>query len=262
MSDAPRVPVRREPPRFRAARVVAYEPRSTSMQRLTLAGPELVGLERGDAASSVRLLLPADDGELELPSWNGNEFLLDDGRRARIRTLTPLAVRDDGASAELDVDVVLHGDSPLTRWARAATPGTPAAVSGTGSGYVAPEGTTSLVVLGDESAVPAVTTLLEDLPPELSVDVVLEHRHDAEPVELPDRDGASVRWVVSAPDAAPCDALVAAASNLEPPAGSQVWAAGEAAGVQRLRRRFFDELGMSRRGSSIRGYWKHGREGT
>ena len=88
------------------------------MLRVTLAGAELVGLERGAPGSSVRLLLPGDDGRLELPTWTGNEFRRADGGRARIRTLTPLAVRDDGSEAELDVDVVLHDEAPLTVWAR------------------------------------------------------------------------------------------------------------------------------------------------
>lgn len=232
------------------------------MLRVTLAGPELVGLERGDPASSVRLLLPGDDGELELPSWNGNEFLLGGGRRARIRTLTPLAVRDDGAVAELDVDVVLHDDSPLTRWARGATAGTPAAVSGSGAGFVPAEGTTAMVLLGDESAVPAVSTLLEDLPADLALEVVLEHRHDARPVPMPDRDRTSLRWTVLPAEATPGDTLVAAAAEMVLGEGERVWAAGEAAAVQRLRRRFTGELGLPRAGSSLRGYWKHGREGT
>ena len=41
-----------------------------------------------------------------MPAWNGNEFLLPDGSRPAIRTLTPLRIDTDGL--ELDVEVVLH----------------------------------------------------------------------------------------------------------------------------------------------------------
>jgi NADPH-dependent ferric siderophore reductase len=236
------------------------------MVRVVLGGPELVGLERGAPGSSVRLLLPGDDGVLELPVWNGNEFRRGDGTRARIRTLTPLEVRTgaDGDTAELDLDIVLHGSSPLTRWARSALSGgsIEAAVSGPGSGYEIDDGTTSYVLLGDESAVPAITTLLASLAPSARVEVVVERRADAEPVDLPGHPGATVRWSVLAPGAAPGSTLADALDDLELAADTRVWAAGEAAGVQQLRKLLFDGRGVPRSHASIRGYWKAGREGT
>lgn len=232
------------------------------MLRVTLVGAELVGLERGDPGSSVRLLLPRDDGTFELPTWHGNEFLWSDGVRARIRTLTPLAVRDDGTSAELDVDVVLHDEAPLTRWARAAVPGAPAAVSGTGSGYQLDPEVGAYVLLADESAVPAVATLLEALPPAASATVLIERRADAEAVDLPGHAGATVTWSVLPEGAPPGDTLVDAAAAVSLDGDARVWAAGEAAAVQRLRKLLFDERGVARSHATIRGYWKAGREGT
>lgn len=262
MSEAPVVPVRREPPRFRRCAVARTEQRSSSMVRVTLVGEDLVGLERGDPAASIRLLLPRGDGRLELPTWTGNEFRWADGVRARIRTLTPLAVRDDTAAVELDLDVVLHDDAPLTVWARSAVPGDEAAVSGTGSGYEIDPAVSSYVLLGDESAVPAIATLLEELPATAAVVVHLERRALAEPVALPDHPGASVTWSVLPEGAPPGDTLVAAAAEVPVGPDVRVWAAGEAAAVQRVRKVLFDERGLSRRGSSVRGYWKAGREGT
>ncbi|MGH9136793.1 MAG: SIP domain-containing protein, partial [Acidimicrobiales bacterium] len=43
--------------------------------------------------------------------------------------------------------------------------------------------------------------------------------------------------------------------------GARVWAAGEAAAMQRIRRHLFEERGRSRRDATVRGYWKHGRAG-
>jgi NADPH-dependent ferric siderophore reductase len=234
------------------------------MVRVVLGGPELVGLERGAPGASVRLLLPRDDGEFELPEWTGNEFRRGDGTRARIRTLTPLEVRTSDGAAELDLDIVLHGTSPLTRWARSALSGDPlaTAVSGTASGYEIDAAATTFVLLGDESAVPAITTLLTDLAPTATVVVVVERRADAEPVELPAHPGATVTWTVLSPGASPCSTLVDAADDLELAPDARVWAAGEAAGVQRLRKLLLDGRGVPRSHASIRGYWKAGRDGT
>ena len=43
------------------------------------------------------------------------------------------------------------------------------------------------------------------------------------------------------------------------PEDSHIWVAGEAAAVQRIRKQLFDDRGMSRDRTTIRGYWKHGR---
>jgi len=232
------------------------------MLRVTLCGPELVGLDPGDPGASVRLLLPRNDTSFEMPTWNGNEFLHTDGARARIRTLTPLDVRVVDGVGELDVDVVLHDDSPLTRWARTAAPGDGAAVSGTGSGYTVDSSVGEYLLLGDESAVPAVATLLPALPAGAAIRVLLERRPGAEPVELPEHPGAEVTWAELAPGAPPGDTLTVAAQRAELATDTRIWAAGEAAAVQRLRKYFFDERGVPRSHATIRGYWKVGRDGT
>ena len=92
------------------------------MVRATLAGPDLEGFAVDQPAASVRLLLPSggDDG-LVMPAWNGNEFLLPDGRRPAIRTFTPR--RFDSSALELDLDIVLHGRGAASSWAATAEPG-------------------------------------------------------------------------------------------------------------------------------------------
>ena len=55
--------------------------------------------------------------------------------------------------------------------------------------------------------------------------------------------------------------MVAAVAGADLPAGTRVWVAGEAAAVQRIRRHLFEERGLSRAQATVRGYWKHGRDG-
>ncbi|MCX7621977.1 MAG: siderophore-interacting protein, partial [Acidimicrobiales bacterium] len=120
---------RKAPPPFRRCEVVATKARSPRLRRLTLGGAELVGFAVNEPAASVRVLIPSPGSdELVLPTWTGNEFLFADGRRPVIRTLTPL--RADAKQGELDIEVVLHGDGPLARWAANAAIGATAAVSG------------------------------------------------------------------------------------------------------------------------------------
>ena len=165
--------LRREPPHFRRVEVQRTANVSPRLLRVTLAGAELAGFTVDLPAASVRLLLPAPGvGALVMPTWNGNEFLLPDGTRPAIRTFTPR--RFDPVARELDVDVVVHGGGAASEWAVAAAPGDAAAVSGPGRGYSIAADAPAFVLAGDETAIPAMSQLLEVLPATTPVTVYVE----------------------------------------------------------------------------------------
>jgi NADPH-dependent ferric siderophore reductase len=204
----------------------------------------------------VRLLLPSPGSdELVVPEWNGNEFLLPDGSRAVIRTLTPRRVDPD--ARELDVEVVRHGGGRASTWVTGAEAGAPVAVSGPGRGYTIDAEATALLLAGDETAIPAISQLLEVLPAGTTAQVHIEVADPVAEVPLP----GDVSWHVLPEGAAPGAALVAAVEGADVPSGTKVWAAGEAAAMQRIRRHLFEERGLSRREATVRGYWKVGRAG-
>lgn len=79
------------------------------MMRVVLGGAELAGLEISEPAASVRLLVKWPDELFEIPTWNGNEFLLADGRRPALRTFTPVSLNNSG----LTLDIVRHGGGAI-----------------------------------------------------------------------------------------------------------------------------------------------------
>jgi NADPH-dependent ferric siderophore reductase len=242
------------------------EARSPRLLRVTLAGDGLAGFEPGLPGGSVRLLLPrssqstsASPSELVLPTWNGNEYRYHDGTRPPIRTLTPLRFSpDDG---ELDIEVVLHGSGPLSTWAASARPGAPAAVSGPGRGYDVDADGRSFLLAGDESALPALGLLVEAMPPEADVSVIVEIGDASARLPFPDRSGVTVSWHEQADGAVPGDALADAVIGAPLDGDERIWAAGEAAAMQRIRRHLFETVGVPRSRAVVRGYWKHGRAG-
>lgn len=259
------VRIRREPPPLRRVAVRRVEARSPRLQRVTLAGEGLAGFEPGLPGGSVRLLLPpsgstpATPSELVLPTWNGNEYRYEDGTRPPIRTVTPLRFSAD--ERELDIDVVLHGSGPLSAWAAKTGPGAPAAVSGPGRGYEVDPGCRSFLLAGDESALPALGLLVAAMPAEADVMVIVEVADASARLDFPDRPGLTVTWHEQGAGGVPGDAL-AAAVIVAPLAGDgRIWAAGEAAAMQRIRRHLFETVGFPRRRAVVRGYWKHGRAG-
>jgi NADPH-dependent ferric siderophore reductase len=240
--------------------VRGVEPVGLRMVRVTLAGSELEGLIVTDPAASVRLLLPARGvDELVVPSWNGNEFLMADGRRPTIRTFTPFRV--DPEALEIELEIVVHGAGIASAWAEAARPGDKAALSGPGRGYAVNCDAPAFLLGGDETAIPAISQLLDVLPAETSVEVRIEVARPEGRLVLPDHPRATVEWCDLPSSASPGDALVAAVRAVDLAPDTRVWIAGEAAAVQRIRRYLFEERGIPRAQTSIRGYWKHGRTG-
>ncbi len=230
------------------------------MVRVTLAGQDLEEMTVGEPAASVRLLLPSPGAsEFVLPTWNGNEFLLPDGRRPTIRTFTPR--RADSDVGGLALEIVVHGAGVASTWAATAEPGQRAAISGPGRGYTVNRDAPAYLLGGDETAIPAISQLLEALPAETSVHVCVEAAEPDGRLALPEHPRADVEWCDLPRGATPGDALVAAvrAAALVPEA--RVWVAGEAAAVQRIRKYLFEARGMPRPQTSVRGYWKHGRTG-
>lgn len=257
-SPGPLRRVRRPPPRFRRVTVARVAPIGPRLVRVTLAGPELEGFPVPQPAASVRLLLPEESG-LELPGWTGNEFLLADGRRPTIRTLTPRQV--DPETGELEVEIVRHDDGAASGWAGAAAPGDEVAISGPGRGYTIDLDAPAFLVGGDETALPAIAQLLEALPPTIPVAVHVEVARPDGRIDLPDHPAMQLHWHDLPADAPPGDALVAAVVAAAPALGTRIWVAGEAAAVQRIRRHLIAERELPRAHTSIRGYWKHGRRG-
>ncbi len=194
-----------------------------------------------------------------MPTWNGNEFLLPDGNRPALRTLTPR--RFDETKLELDIEIVLHGTGIASQWAERARPGDAVALSGPGRGYPIDTAAPAFVLAGDETAIPAIAQLLEAMPAEPTIDIHIETEDAAARIALPQHPCATIVWHDSLGSAPPGDALVDAIRGAAIRDDARVWAAGEAAAMQRIRRHLFDERGVARGQTTIRGYWKVGRGG-
>ncbi len=230
------------------------------LRRITLGGDALAGFTADEPAASVRLLIPGEAAtDLVIPTWRGNEFLLPDDSKPTIRTFTPRAF--DPVALELDVDVVIHGHGPASNWAAAAIVGAPAAVSGPGRGYTVDSSATHFIVAGDESAVPAIRQLVGGLPVHAHARVFVEVTRPDARTQITDHTDALVTWLDLGDDALPGSRLVDAMQDTPINPDTRIWAAGEAASMQRIRRHCFETLRIPRSHCTIRGYWKHGRGG-
>lgn len=248
--------LRREPPPLLPVVVVDRVELSPRLLRLTFAGEGLGGLVVDEPAASVRLLVPTPaTGDLVIPEWDGNEFLLPDGSRPALRTFTPLRV--DNEAARLDLEIVRHPGGAISDWAETVEPGAPAAISGPGSGYRFPGDAQRLLILADETALPAAAQLATTAPATMLLSIHIEVVSEDAVIDVDRRDGDSLEWHVTEPGAVPGARLVDVVRSLDAlPVGTDVWAAGEASVMHAVRTHLFDSLGVDRKRATIRGYWK------
>ena len=175
-----------------------------------------------------------------------------------VRTYT--ALFPDVDAGTLAIDFVVHGDEGVAGpWAQAAQPGDRLLVNGPGGAYAPDPGADWHLLVGDESAAPAVTAALEALPDGADVSVLLlVDDADHEPA-LPVRSGAEVRFLHRDPDVE--GQLEAAVREVRWREGRvQAFVHGEAGEVMHgIRPYLLRERGLERDQVSISGYWRRGR---
>jgi len=245
--------IRKPPPPFERVTVVGRKDLSPRLLRLTVRGECIRAMVVDQPGMSLRVVVPWPGAPLEIPEWNGNEFLLADGSRPALRTFTPLRPEGD----RLDLEIVRHPGGAVSGWAERASPGEELTVSGPGAGYDFPVDATTLVVLGDETAIPAIRQLIGMAPTGLMLDVHVEVIDDSSKLDLEAGPNATVRWHVTPDGETPGVQLVnRVRSLLEIDDTTCLWAAGEASAMQAIRTHLFTVLGLERSRATIRGYWK------
>jgi NADPH-dependent ferric siderophore reductase len=112
----------------------------------------------------------------------------------------------------------------------------------------------------DESAVPAVGTLLEALPETAVVEAHIEVDGPADEIELPGPAKATVTWRHRRAGDAFGAELADAARAAVLPAGARIWVACEATAMRGIRRYFTRERGIPAAQLVTRGYWRVGEQ--
>jgi NADPH-dependent ferric siderophore reductase len=173
-----------------------------------------------------------------------------------LRTYTVRAL--DRAARELTIDFVHHGDVGLAGpWAAAARPGDPLLLLGPGGAYAPDPDADWHLLVGDESALPAIGAALERVPPGSPVHALVEVDGPADEQPMTSRGALDLGWYHRDPRRP--EQLVDAVAALPFPAGRvQAFVHGEAGLVRALRRHLLDVRGVPRDDLSVSGYWRRG----
>jgi NADPH-dependent ferric siderophore reductase len=257
MTDRPE----RRRPRATAAQVRSVERITPHMIRIVLGGDGLAEFRAGEHSDEyVKLLFPADGVTYPEPfDLVQIRATLPRDQWPRLRTYT--VRRWDAAQRVLTIDVVHHGDEGLAGpWAARVRPGDMVRFTGPSGAYAPDPAADWHLMVGDESALPAIAASLERLAPAARAHVFVEVSSPEEELKLDTPGDVEVRWLHRGTGRVG-EALVRTVSGFAFPDGAvQVFAHGEAGLVKELRRLLFVERGIARAGQSISGYWRLGHD--
>jgi NADPH-dependent ferric siderophore reductase len=223
---------------------VAVTDTSPSMRqvRFTGVGPDGVGLH----ALTYRA---GQDFMITFPGENPTR------RRYTIRRADPVA-------GTVDICFALHGTGPATRWVEAAGPGDRLEALGPRGNVVLADGVDWHLLLGDDSAVPALLAMVEALPAGASATAYLEVDGPSHEQDHLAPAGAQVdlRWLHRDGRQPGRTTLLrdALAAHQLPPGRGHVYLAGEVADVFAMRREL-EARGVSRDDIDPKGYWSLGK---
>jgi NADPH-dependent ferric siderophore reductase len=212
------------------------------MRRVVFSCPDIGEMKLKPGQSAVLLLSEA-----------GGDFLK---RHYTIRSI-------DRAARRVTFDFVLHGDTPGANWARNARPGDEIdALGPRGHVWLHPEADWHLFA-GDETALPAISAMLEALKPGDTATAIIEVENRAEEQKLAAPADARIAWIHrNGPPHPGSKPLIEALAAVAIPGDRKVHAylAGETSTV-RAQRHGLLARGLPKEKISAEGYWRPGRVG-
>lgn len=173
------------------------------------------------------------------------------GRRYTVR-------RWDENTRTLALDFVVHGDlGRAGRWANHARIGDLLQFTGPSGGYRPDPEAEVLLMVGDESALPAIAASLEIVAPGQAVQMVAVVDGTAHELELESPGDLHVTWVHRNHTEEDDGRLVRAVEALDLPDGRvQAFVHGEAGEVRAVRKHLLGDRGFTKDGNSISPYWR------
>ncbi|MEU9132641.1 siderophore-interacting protein [Kitasatospora sp. NPDC048540] len=249
----------RKAPQVREAQVLRTERITPHMVRLVLGGAGLEGFEGAEFADQYVKVLFAAPGAAYPEPWDLG-WIREELPREQWPVSRTYTVRSwDAAARELTIDFVVHGDEGLAGpWAAAAQVGDTVRFGGSSGGYVPDPAADWHLLVGDESALPAIAAAMERMPAGAIVHAFVEVADAAEEQKIVTPDGMAVGWLHRG-GRATGETLVEAVTALEfPPGEVCAFVHGEAGFVKELRRHLRLDRGVPRERLSISGYWRLG----
>lgn len=261
--------------RFMVAHVARAERLSPNFVRVTLGG--LDGLETRGADHWCRLFFTRDGQEvLKLPTsttelgWYLQYLATPKTHRPWVRAYTLRDCRPE--VGEVDIDFVIHGGDdgqlgPAAQFALEASPGDRVGFLDQGAAFTPDHPHDWTLLVGDETALPAIAGICRALPADTRGIAVIEIPTAEDRQDFPAPADMQIQWVVrdesGRPDGRPGELALQGLTSMTLPDGAvHAHVIGESALATGARRHLVQERAVPKRNVDFVGYWRHGRPAT
>jgi NADPH-dependent ferric siderophore reductase len=249
--------------RFRLLQVQRVRALNPHLMCVTFTGDDLEDFISASFDDHVKLFFPAPgESTPALPQAGPDGPVFDSSKpRPVARDFTPR--RFDQAARQLDIEFALHEAGPATAWAAQAAPGQVLGIGGPRGSFVIPTQFDWHLLIGDETALPAIARRLEELPAGARVATLIEVADRTARIEFDTRADLYAQWRYRNESEHPGGALLLALREMYVPEGEgYVWAAGEATLMRAVRHLLSAERGIDKRRIRASAYWKRGEQGV
>jgi len=225
-------------PQPRELSVIRKERVSPNMLRITFGGKNITTIPENQESGYVKLIFSNGDA------------------KPLLRTYTIRHQRSD----EIDIDFMLHEDSGIAcTWAKQAQPNDSILVGGPGPKKTIETSSDWKLLVGDMTALPAISVNLAELPDDSQGYAVIEVISKADIQDLKHPSGMALKWIINPHPGQNPSALLDQVKSLDWLEGqASIWAACEFTSMRVLRDFFKKEKAISKEYLYISSYWKLG----
>ncbi|MGW4881872.1 siderophore-interacting protein [Streptomyces sp. NPDC004262] len=257
-----------EHPRMFHAEVARTERVSPSIQRVTVTGADLAEFTWRGYDHWFRLFLQLPHQRLlRLPEFTGSKWwqpylAIPEEERPHCANYTVADFRTE--TAEMDIDFVVHRgptgevEGAAAIWACDAGPGDPLAVLDQGLLFDCPAGASEVLVVADETGLPATTNIARSLPRDAVGRIIQEVPTTGDRRDLDAPDGVTVTWIVrgESTDVPGTAALAELRRHRPADASGYAFVVGEST-LATEGRRHLHRAGLPKDRIFFSGFWRH-----
>jgi NADPH-dependent ferric siderophore reductase len=231
--------------RRRMLTIETIERLTPRMVRINFSADDLTDFVSASADDHIKLFFPSGEGNGE----SGEPCM---------RDFTPRSF--DARQGKLVVDFALHETGPATNWAAAAKAGDTLQIGGPRGSAVIPDDFDWYVLIGDETALPAIGRRVEELRPDVPVTTIAVIASPEEKQTFDTKAAWTPVWCVRDGKTDDAALLQKALEGVTPPPGDGfVWIAAEAGVARALRNYLIQDRQHPREWIKAAGYWSRGK---
>jgi NADPH-dependent ferric siderophore reductase len=247
--------------KLRRATVQSIEELGPNMRRIVLASPDFADFQSASFDDHIKVFFPdPQTGHLVLPKLEGQGIAVNDGPKPVMRDYTPRYFNT--AQQTLTVDFALHEAGPASDWARQAKPDDVLGIGGPRGSMIIPMDFDGYVLIGDDTALPAIGRRLEELPKTAKVLVIAEVEGTLDQQQHWDSPAQTkMIWLhrTGQPKGQPDLLLQALRQAVFPQGDFHIWIATETSVARQLRKALIDVYGVNKNYIKAAGYWQLGK---